>query len=239
MYTAVLKRIVFTTLITLSITGNSNAAEGKDINFNNDEVKASYGIGYNFALNLQKQAKGVNLNPDAVVRGVLDGMSNAEMKVSSLDVQAAIQALQKKQMAIAQAEAKKAAELGHAEGKAYREQNGKRTAVTTTQSGLQYEVIKRGDSNQHPSETTRVKVHYHGTLIDGSVFDSSVERGQPAEFPLNGVIAGWTEGVQLMSPGDKFRFVIPSELAYGDRQASPKIPPGSTLIFDVELLEIL
>lgn len=239
MHTAVLKRFTLTALIMLSVSGNTNAADSKEINFNSDEAKAAYGIGYNFAKNLQKQANGLNLNPDAIIRGVLDGMNNSDMKVSSQDVQTAIQALQKKQMEIVQSEAKKTAEVAHAKGKAYQDKNAKRAGVTTTQSGLQYEVLKRGNGNNHPSATSMVRVHYHGTLIDGSVFDSSVERGQPSEFPLNGVISGWTEGVQLMSPGDKFRFVIPSELAYGDRQASPKIPPGSTLIFDVELLDIL
>ncbi len=239
MQTVILKRIALSALITIAVSGNTRAADIKEINFNNDEAKAAYGIGYNFAKNLQQQANGLNLSPDVIIRGVLDGMNNSEMKVSSQDVQTAIQALQKKQMEIAQSQAKKTAELAHAKGKAYRDKNGKRASVTTTQSGLQYEVLKRGNSNNHPSAASKVRVHYHGTLIDGSVFDSSVERGQPSEFPLNGVIAGWTEGVQLMSPGDKFRFVIPSELAYGDRQASPKIPPGSTLIFDVELLDIL
>ncbi|MEJ2043855.1 MAG: FKBP-type peptidyl-prolyl cis-trans isomerase [Reinekea sp.] len=115
----------------------------------------------------------------------------------------------------------------------------KKDGVTTTDSGLQYEVMTKGDSDEHPSAESTVQVHYHGTLIDGTVFDSSVDRGEPIDFPLNGVIAGWTEGVQLMSPGDKYRFFIPADLAYGDSQASPLIPPGSTLIFEVELLDIL
>jgi FKBP-type peptidyl-prolyl cis-trans isomerase FklB len=122
-------------------------------------------------------------------------------------------------------------------GKAFLEQNGKRPEVTTLPSGLQYEILVNADGNK-PSETSTVTCHYHGTLIDGRVFDSSVQRGKPASFPLNRVIKGWTEGLQLMSVGSKYRFFIPPQLAYGERQVSAEIGPNSTLIFDVELLEI-
>jgi FKBP-type peptidyl-prolyl cis-trans isomerase len=110
--------------------------------------------------------------------------------------------------------------------------------MKTTASGLKYQVLKQGTGTVSPKASDTVKVHYHGTLLDGTVFDSSVERGEPISFPLNGVIKGWTEGLQLMKVGDKFKFVIPPELAYGDRSPSPKIPPNSTLVFEVELLEI-
>jgi FKBP-type peptidyl-prolyl cis-trans isomerase len=109
---------------------------------------------------------------------------------------------------------------------------------TTTASGLKYQVMKRGTGTVSPRATSVVKVHYHGTLLDGTVFDSSVERGEPASFPLNRVISGWTEGVQLMHVGDKFKFEIPPGLAYGPASPSPKIPANSTLVFEVELLEI-
>jgi FKBP-type peptidyl-prolyl cis-trans isomerase FklB len=122
-------------------------------------------------------------------------------------------------------------------GKAFLEQNGKRPEVTTLPSGLQYEILVNADGNK-PSETSTVTCHYHGTLIDGRVFDSSVQRGKPASFPLNRVIKGWTEGLQLMSVGSKYRFFIPPQLAYGERQVSAEIGPNNTLIFDVELLEI-
>ena len=122
-------------------------------------------------------------------------------------------------------------------GKAFLSENSSRDGVVTTASGLQYEILTRGENNDHPSATDKVKVHYHGTLIDGTVFDSSVQRNEPISFGLNQVIKGWTEGVQLMSTGDKFRFFIPPNLAYGKRRAGP-IGPGSTLIFDVELLAI-
>ncbi len=110
--------------------------------------------------------------------------------------------------------------------------------MTTTASGLKYQVLKHGTGTVSPKATDTVKVHYHGTLLDGTVFDSSVERGQPISFPLNAVIPGWTEGLQLMKVGDKFKFIIPPNLAYGPNSPSPKIPPNSTLVFEVELLGI-
>ncbi len=110
--------------------------------------------------------------------------------------------------------------------------------MITTASGLKYQVLKHGTGSVSPKATDTVKVHYHGTLLDGTVFDSSVERGQPISFPLNRVIPGWTEGLQLMKVGDKFKFVIPPNLAYGENSPSPKIPPNSTLVFEVELLGI-
>lgn len=112
------------------------------------------------------------------------------------------------------------------------------TGRHTTASGLQYEVLKRGTGTVSPTAADNVTVHYHGTLLDGTVFDSSVQRGQPASFPLSGVIPGWTEGLQLMKAGDKFKFVIPSHLAYGGNSPSPSIPPFSTLVFEVELLAV-
>ncbi|MBR9726571.1 FKBP-type peptidyl-prolyl cis-trans isomerase [Shewanella intestini] len=131
----------------------------------------------------------------------------------------------------------KAAQENIEKGQAFLAENAKNPDVVQTASGLQYQVITRSDNTEHPSAKDKVTVHYHGTLIDGSVFDSSVERGEKISFPLNRVIKGWTEGLQLMTVGDKFRFFIPSELAYGNRAAG-KIEGGSVLIFDVELFKI-
>lgn len=131
----------------------------------------------------------------------------------------------------------KQAEAQRQQGAAFLEQNKTKPGVITTASGLQYEVLQPGTGTVHPKATDTVSVHYHGTLIDGTVFDSSVQRGEPISFPLNRVIAGWIEGVPLMVEGEKVRFFIPSNLAYGNR-AMGKIPAGSTLIFDVELLKI-
>ncbi len=115
---------------------------------------------------------------------------------------------------------------------------GQKNEMITTTSGLKYQVLKQGTGTVSPKATDTVKVHYHGTLLDGTVFDSSVERGEPISFPLNQVIPGWTEGLQLMKVGDKFKFEIPPNLAYGANSPSPKIPPNSTLVFEVELLGI-
>lgn len=123
------------------------------------------------------------------------------------------------------------------EGQAFLNSNAEEEGVKTTKSGLQYKVLEAGTGEQHPKATDRVKVHYHGTLLNGTVFDSSVDRGQPIDFGLNQVIPGWTEGVQLMVEGEKTRFFIPSGLAYGKRSVG-SIPAGSVLIFDVELIKI-
>jgi FKBP-type peptidyl-prolyl cis-trans isomerase len=127
--------------------------------------------------------------------------------------------------------ADKAAPGGQAAG-------AQKNEMKTTASGLKYQVLKQGTGTVSPKATDTVNVHYHGTLLNGTVFDSSVERGQPISFPLNGVIPGWTEGLQLMKVGDKFKFEIPANLAYGENSPSPKIPPNSTLVFEVELLAI-
>ncbi|WP_031526262.1 FKBP-type peptidyl-prolyl cis-trans isomerase [Dyadobacter crusticola] len=124
------------------------------------------------------------------------------------------------------------------EGEKFLEENKKKTGVTTTESGLQYEVIKTGDGPK-PTATDKVKTHYHGTLTNGTVFDSSVDRGEPVEFPVNGVIKGWTEALQLMPVGSKWKLYIPYQLAYGERAAGPQIPAYSALVFEVELLEIV
>ena len=133
---------------------------------------------------------------------------------------------------------KEGAEKAIAEGKVFLEANGKREGVTTTKSGLQYEVLTPGKGERSPKATDTVVCHYEGRLVSGKVFDSSYERNQPAEFELNQVIPGWTEGLQLMSEGAKFRFYIPYLLGYGEQGAGPSIPPYSTLVFDVELISV-
>lgn len=136
------------------------------------------------------------------------------------------------------AEAEAAAKAFQAEQQGFLDENGKKDGVTTTESGLQYRVIESGHGDKHPTASSQVTVHYAGTLIDGSEFDSSYKRGTPASFPLNGVIGGWTEGVQLMKAGDKFEFFIPYHLGYGARGSGRNIPPFATLVFTVELISI-
>ena len=125
------------------------------------------------------------------------------------------------------------------QGQQFLVDNGTKEGVITTESGLQYLVLEEGTGTEHPTKNSKVTVHYHGTLIDGTVFDSSVERGQPAEFPVGGVIAGWTQALQLMSEGSKWRLFIPSDLAYGAAGSQGAIPPHSALVFEVELLNVL
>jgi len=132
---------------------------------------------------------------------------------------------------------KKAAIDNNALGEDFLTKNKAVEGVIETNSGLQYQVLQKGEGSEHPTASSKVKVHYHGSLLDGTIFDSSVDRGEPISFGLNQVINGWTEGVQLMVVGDKFKFFIPSELGYGNRAAG-KIAPGSLLIFEVELLDI-
>ncbi len=235
---AKIKSMAYVAGLAIAITSCAQAVDA-DVALDTNEQKAAYGIGYGFAANLKAQTEGLDLSTEALVKGVADAMAGTEMVVTEEDIQAAIAALQQKQMEVQQAAAAEKSAAARAEGEAFLAANAEKEGVVTTDSGLQYEVIERGDSEVRPTAENTVKVHYHGTLINGAVFDSSVERGEPIEFPLNGVIAGWTEGVQLMAVGDKFRFFIPANLAYGDNQASPLIPPGSTLIFEVELLDVI
>ncbi|MDK1286203.1 FKBP-type peptidyl-prolyl cis-trans isomerase [Pseudoalteromonas umbrosa] len=201
--------------------------------FNTDAGKASYGIGLQMGEQLKANPfEGLDLN--AVFEGMKDAYTGGEFRVEIPEIQAAFEKINSEIQARREEEAKVLA----AEGTAFLEENAKRAEVTVTESGLQYEVVATGEGDKPSAEST-VRVHYHGTLINGTVFDSSYDRGQPAEFPVNGVIKGWTEALQLMNAGTKLRLYIPHDLAYGERGAGASIAPYSTLIFDVELLEIL
>ena len=170
---------------------------------------------------------------ETLITGLRDAFSAAPSKVSPEDLNASFRVIRE----IMQAEAAAKAEAAAGAGREYLVENAKREGVTVLPSGLQFEVLVSGEGAK-PGENDQVRTHYHGTLIDGSVFDSSYERGEPAEFPVNGVIPGWVEALQLMNTGSKWRLHVPSELAYGG-QAAGSIPPHSTLVFDVELLDIL
>ncbi|MEM7480996.1 MAG: FKBP-type peptidyl-prolyl cis-trans isomerase [Acidobacteriota bacterium] len=200
------------------------------------EDKASYAIGINMGRGMAQQ--GVDLNIDYLVKGITDGMvEDGEVMLTDEEMQTTMQEFQAAMMAKQQEKAKEEAAKNEAAGAAYLEENKTREGVTVTESGLQYEVVEEGDGSI-PTAEDRVRVHYTGTLIDGTKFDSSVDRGQPAVFPVGGVIPGWTEALQLMKVGSKYKLAIPANLAYGERGSPPVIGPGSTLLFDVELIAI-
>lgn len=190
----------------------------------------SYAIGQDIGNSLKSQGLS-NLNPTLLIKAIQDVVKNQPLLLSKEQCDMSIRDFLQK------AAAEKIAK-NKAAGEQFLAANKTKQGVVTLPSGLQYQVIKEG-TGPKPALTDKVKTHYHGTLIDGTVFDSSVDRGQPISFAVNGVIPGWTEALQLMPVGSKWKLFIPSELAYGDRQAGPKIGPGSTLIFEVELLEIV
>ena len=202
-------------------------------NFTTDAEKASYGIGLQMGEQLKANPfEGLNLN--SVFEGMKDAYAGGEFQVEIPEIQAAFEKINTEIQARREEEAKVLA----AEGIAFLEENAKRPEITVTESGLQYEVLATGEGEKPTAEST-VRVDYHGTLVNGTVFDSSYERGQPAEFPVGGVIKGWTEALQMMPVGTKWRLYVPHELAYGERGAGAAIAPYSTLVFDVELHAIL
>ena len=203
-----------------------------ELQLNTQELQASYGIGLQMGEQLRSQPfEGLDIS--AVAAGIADAFEGAESKVSQQDLQEAFQTISARMQVAADEQAKV---LGAA-GSEYLAENAKKEGVQVTASGLQFEVITQGEGETPTAEST-VSVHYHGMLLDGSVFDSSVERGQPAEFPVGGVIAGWTEALQLMPVGSKYKLSIPADLAYGERGAGAAIGPHATLVFEVELLAI-
>lgn len=211
-------------------------AKKKEVNMENTQEKFSYALGVNIGQNLQQQGL-EELNAELLAAGLSDFLAG-NPKMEDQEIGAILQAeMQKAQAAKQKEEQEKFA--GNVEaGRTFLAENAKREGVTTLPSGLQYEVITAGKGAK-PAPTDKVKVHYHGTLIDGTVFDSSVDRGQPAEFGVTQVIQGWVEGLQLMPEGSKWKLFIPYELAYGDRGAGGAIGPFSALVFEVELLEIV
>jgi len=203
------------------------------LSFESLEQKASYGIGRQMGDQLAK-APFSGFDQEAALAGFTDAITGRNLRVTAEQINEAFREIQGRM----KTEEAAAAEKYAAEGEAYLAENAKREAVTVTASGLQYEIITEG-SGEKPNRSDTVRTHYHGTLIDGTVFDSSVQRGQPAEFPVGGVIAGWTEALQLMPVGSKWRLHIPYQLAYGERGAGGAIGPYSALVFEVELLDIL
>lgn len=200
------------------------------MDLNNKDTKVSYSLGLSVANNLLT-AKVHGLEIETFTEALEAALTGAETKLSTED---ANKILQEYFGEIQQAEAEKCSK----EGATFLAENAKKEGVVTLPSGLQYKILTEGNGAK-PTAEQQVKCHYHGTLIDGTVFDSSVNRGEPATFPVNGVIPGWVEALQLMPIGSKWELYVPSNLAYGERGAGDQIPPHTTLVFQVELLEII
>jgi FKBP-type peptidyl-prolyl cis-trans isomerase FklB len=228
-----MKRILIAAVLAFFSLGVCLAAEKQDLKNENDRI--SYSVGYQVGGDFKRQ--GVELNPDLLVEGVQDAMSGAKPLMTQQEMNKTLVDLKKKIMTAQREGQKKAAEKNLAEGKKFLAENAKKEGVKTLPSGLQYKVIAKG-SGASPKRTDSVTVHYKGTLIDGTEFDSSYKRGKPATFRVDGVIAGWTEGLQLMKPGAKWLLFVPSNLAYGERGAGSRIGPNSALVFEVELISV-
>ena len=212
------------------------------MNLDSHQAQVSYIIGRDLARNFAQQ--GLELDVDTLAEALKEGLQGLPSRLTQEEMQAAMQQLQA-QMGDGEAEddnddntqEPNTMSNNKAEGEAFLAENGKKAGITTLPSGLQYEVLTEG-AGKKPGLGSSVTTHYHGTLINGTVFDSSYQRGQPATFPVNGVIAGWTEALQLMGEGSKYRLYIPADLAYGKRGAGRDIPGDTALIFDVELLKV-
>ena len=201
-----------------------------------DEQKLSYSLGVMIGENILIQDF-KTLDVDAFRQGIDTVYGNQEALMTSEEIMATMQAFQQQQMQAQQAAMAELAEANLEKGQAFLAENANKSGVTTTESGLQYELLEAGEGVS-PTASDVVKVHYQGNLIDGTEFDSSYARGEPVSFPLNGVISGWTEGLQLMKTGEKARLVIPADLAYGANGMGNAIGPNETLVFEVELIEV-
>jgi len=198
--------------------------------------KLSYALGLGIGRQLSQMGAD-DLNVADFAQAVKDMIDGKEPQVPTAEAQQIVEDFFRKQEERQRAEAAEKYKGAKSEGEKYLSENAKKEGVVTLPSGLQYQVLKEGNGKS-PKATDKVVCHYEGMLIDGTMFDSSVQRGEPATFPLNGVIAGWTEGLQLMKEGAKYRFFIPYQLGYGERGAGASIPPFATLVFDVELIEV-
>ncbi len=224
-----MRKLSMVALVSAALLAGCNGDQKVTLETNID--KMSYGIGMSMARSVKGQP--IEINNEAMLAGLKDVLSDAPAQLEEDVIREAFAAVREEQMEKQKVESEGAVKLGED----FLVENAKKEGVKATESGLQYEVITTGKGDS-PTATDTVEVHYHGTLIDGSVFDSSVERGTPAKFPVNRVIPGWTEALQLMKVGDKWRLTIPNDLAYGAQSPSPKIPANSALVFEVELLAI-
>lgn len=217
------------------IVGCDKLPGGNSVSIVSEDDSVSYSVGVSIGNNMKGQMDDFKL--ELVMKGLQDVLTEQELVIAEAQCQQLVQAYSMRKQQEQMAESQKAGTENLEKGQAFLAENGQKEGVTTTESGLQYEVMQEG-SGASPSAEDRVTVHYHGTTIDGTVFDSSVDRGEPASFGLSQVIKGWTEGLQLMKTGAKYKFFIPSDLAYGPRGAGGDIGPNETLIFEVELISI-
>ena len=227
-----MKKSLIILALTLALAPIAPAADPK---LDNQKDKVSYSIGLDIGGTLKRQM--IDVNEEVLNRGLQDGLKGEKPLLTDEQTKEVMQAFQKEMLAKQEAVKKEAGAKNSAAGKKFLDENKAKEGVKTTSSGLQYKVEKDG-SGPRPSATDTVKVNYKGTTIDGKEFDSSYKRGEPATFPVNRVIKGWTEALQLMKVGSKYQLFIPADLAYGERGAGSDIGPNSTLIFDVELLGI-
>ncbi len=217
----------------LALCGVAQAADAPA--FQGEKEKLGYSIGMDIGATLKRQS--VEVDVDSLTKGLKDAYTGGKTLLTEEESRQAIQAFQQRMME-KQAEAMKVqAEKNKSEGEKFLAENGKKEGVKTLPSGLQYQVIAEGNGKS-PKTTDTVTTHYRGTLVDGKEFDSSYKRGEPATFPVSGVIAGWTEALQLMKAGSKWRIFLPPSLAYGERGAGKDIGPNATLIFEVELISV-
>ena len=199
--------------------------------------KVSYALGLGIGRQLSQMGAD-NLDIDDFAKAIKDILAGKKPEIDDAEAQTLVKDFFEKQEAKQRAEAAEKFKETKEKGEAYLAENAKKEGVVTLPSGLQYQVIKEGNGRR-PKATDKVKCHYEGMLVDGTLFDSSIQRGEPATFPLNGVIKGWTEGLQLMQEGAKYRFFIPYHLGYGENGAGASIPPFAALVFDVELIEVV
>lgn len=235
-----MKRKIWALALTvIMLTVVACVAEDKkatEIKLDTLKAKVSYAIGLGIGRDFS--AQGVDADPEILATGIKDALSGAKQRLSDEELQAAVTEFQQDLMARREAQMQKDLTENKAKGAAFLAENGKKEGVTTLASGLQYKVLTAG-TGKKPTAESEVSVHYRGTLIDGTEFDSSYKRGEPVTFPVGGVIKGWTEALQLMAEGAKWQLVIPAELAYGERGAPPAIGPNAVLVFDVELLKVM
>lgn len=236
MFKAIPTAVASIGLTVLLTACNQETNKAAEVKLDNQTNKASYSIGIQFGSQIS-QIKEM-INEDAIMQGFKDSLAGSEPKLTKEEMQTTMQAFQKTMQEAQEVKQKELAVSGKAKGDKFLADNKAKAGIKTTESGLQYQVITEGKGDM-PKATDTVITHYTGTTIDGKVFDSSVQRKAPATFPVNGVIKGWTEALQMMNAGSKWRLTIPYELAYGEQGAGAAIGPFATLVFDVELLEIL